>query len=242
MAISKRKALARAITPFRAIFGQGFRNWTTRMLNRKGKLYVPRHLGVAGFFRALSDADADHVVLRWFEDLPHVDRGHDLDILVSDRSIDTVRNLLSEWPDGQIIDFYSETGLRGTGYKPNSIHNVPAFAPRIAREILVSAQPQDGGWSIPDARTHFLGLAYHAVYLKGYASGLPPDENSPPRREGSRDYASVLTELGQRAGFELAQPVTLASLDAFLRSEGWYPDDAHLKALAPTNSWIEVLS
>ena len=240
MAMSKRKALARALTPLRAILGQGFRDWTTRMLNPKGKLYVPRNLGVAGFFRALSDAGAEHVVLRWFEDLPHVERGHDMDILVADRAIETVRGFLSVWPDGQIVDFYSETGLFGTGYKPNKVQDVPAFPPHIAAEILASALPQDGGWSVPNPRTHFLGLAYHAVYLKGYESGLPPDDHTAPRREGSHDYAAVLTNLGRRAGFDLAQPVTLARLDTFLRSEGWFPDDDHLRALAPTNSWINL--
>ncbi|MCT8158630.1 hypothetical protein [Pseudoruegeria sp. SHC-113] len=238
MAISKREALARALTPFCAMFGQRFRNWTTGAVNPRGKLYIPSSLGVAGFFRALSDAGAGHVVLRWFEDLPHVEAGHDIDILVADDAVETVRGLLSEWPEGQKIDFYSETGFQGTGYKPNKITDVPAFPPHVAAEILASASAREGGWSVPDARTHFLGLAYHAVYLKGYESGLPRDEGSEPRKKASHDYATVLTELGQKAGYDLAQPVTLASLDAFLRSVGWAPDADHLRALAPSNSWI----
>jgi len=210
-----------------------------KIINQNANLYIPRELGVSGFFQALENAGAQHVVLRWFEELPKVDKGHDLDILVSDAAIASVHELLTEWPDGQAIDYYSETGIEGTGYKPHKIENIPAFPPARAAEMLASAQVQPGGWAIPDRRHHFLGLAYHAVYLKGYESGLPPDADTPPRKKGSRDYATVLTALSERAGFALEQPVTLTSLHHFLRKEGWTPERAHLDALAPANPWIK---
>lgn len=240
MPLRKRKILARFLGFFHPVMGRRLRAWTTRMINPKGKLYIPRKLGVGGFFRALGDAKVQHVVLRWFEDLPQVESGHDVDILVSDSAVETVRSLLSEWPDGQIIDFYSVSGVHGTGYKPHMLQDVPVFPQRLASELLDTAEHQPGGWSNPNPRTHFLALAYHAVYMKGYSSGLPADGETPPHRKGSHDYAVVLTELAEKAGYQLEQPVTLASLDVFLRGAGWYPDESQLRAIAPTNSWIVV--
>ncbi len=233
-----RKILGLLLTPSVPLMGPRLRRWATRTVNPRGKLYIPAKLGVSGFFQALLAAGAQHVVLRWFEELPHVERGHDLDILVADEAIDTVRALLSDWPRGQRIDFYSVTGRKDTGYHPSKVKDVPAFPPAIAERMLESARPRPGGWSVPGPREHFLGLAYHAVYLKGYLSGLPPDETTPPHHVGSRDYAAVLTELGAEVGIPVAHPVTMASLDAMLRAEGWRPDEAHLAALAPVNPWI----
>ncbi|MDJ0627700.1 MAG: hypothetical protein QNJ44_05535 [Rhodobacter sp.] len=226
------------LDPIFPFLGAGGRRWATRLVNPRGKLFIPPQLGVEGFFRALEDAGARHVVLRWFDELPHIARGHDLDILVADEAVGTVDALLSTWPRGQKIDYYSETGTGGTGYRPELLHDVPAFPASVARELLASAQRRPGGWSVPGPRGHFLGLAYHAVYLKGFASGLAADDFAPPRKKGSRDYAAVLSALGETAGIPIAQPVTMASLDAMLRIEGWRPDDAHLAALAPANRWI----
>ncbi len=238
MRFLRRKFLALLLTPFAPLMSARVRRWATRKVNPWGTQYIPAELGVAGFFRALQAAGAQHVVLRWFEELPHVERGHDLDILVADDAVDTVRALLSDWPRGQRIDYYSVTGREDTGYRPRKLKDVPAFPPAIAERILASARSRPGGWSVPGPREHFLGLAYHAVYLKGYVSGLPPNETTPPHQVGSRDYAAVLTELGAEVGIPVAHPVTMASLDAMLRAEGWRPDEAHLAALAPVNPWI----
>jgi len=241
MRFLRRKLLALILTPLRPFFGPRLLRWVTRKVNPWGTLYVPKRLGVQGFFNALHDAGVHHVVLRWFEELPHVERGHDLDILVADDAVETVQSLLSDWPRGLRIDHYSVTGLYSTGYRPRRLENVLAFPPAIAEALLASALPQPGGWSIPGPREHFLGLAYHAVILKGYASGLPPDENTPALQVGSRDYATVLTELGADAGIPVAQPVTMASVYTMLRAEGWCPSDEHLASLKPTNPWIGTL-
>ncbi len=242
MRFLRRKFLARLLTPCKPMMGRRTLAWATARVNPWGTLYVPPQLGVDGFFRALHEAGTRHVVLRWFEDLPHVERGHDLDILVADDAIETVRALLSEWPRGQRIDFYSETGDAGTGYRPRLLNNVPAFPPKIAKEILASASVRPGGWGVPGPREHFLGLAFHAVYLKGLKSGLPPDENTPAQFVGSRDYSDVLTRLGADVGIEVEQPVTMASLDAMLSAQGWRPNKDHLASLVPANPWIDNVS
>ncbi|MEI4197904.1 hypothetical protein [Roseovarius sp. E0-M6] len=191
------------------------------------------------FFRRLDDEGIRVVVLRWFEALPHIAPGHDLDILIADDAIDRVQALMSCWPEGQRVDCYSETGLRGTGYLPPSADNVPAFPPAIAAAILGTARRCDGGWWVPGPREHALALAYHAIYLKGYASGLPPDDRTPSSTIGSHDYSAVLTELTARIGVPLEPPVTMSSLDRMLAREGWRPPPDHLRRLAARNPWID---
>ncbi|WP_143092477.1 hypothetical protein [Sulfitobacter brevis] len=193
---------------------------------------------VKDFFDILDSEGIRAVVLRWFGDLPYIAPGHDLDILIPDDAVDRVTALMSCWPEGQRVDCYSETGLQGTGYLPPSDDNIPAFPPAIASLILETAQRCDGGWWIPDPRAHALALAYHAIYLKGLASGLPPDAQTPPHAKGSHDYAAVLTELTAKVGITLAAPVTMASLDQMLAQEGWRPPPDHLRGLAARNPWI----
>lgn len=234
-----RKTLAILLAPVLPIMGTRLRGLATRLVNPKGKLYIPAALGVSGFFAALEARNARHVVLRWFEELPHIEKGHDLDILVADDAVGQVRELLSTWPLGQKIDIYSETGRNGTGYRPDVLKDVPAFPIGVANILLTTVERREGGWLVPAPRPHFLGLAYHAVYLKGHDAGLPAHEGVPPRRTGSRDYAAVLTGLAGQAGQKIVQPVTMRSLDEMLAAEGWRPGAEHLATLARANPWID---
>ncbi|EAR51189.1 hypothetical protein OG2516_14980 [Oceanicola granulosus HTCC2516] len=233
-----RQAMRVALEPVR-LLGPGARRWTEARVNARGKRYIPPGLGVRGFFAALEAAGVAHVVLRWFEELPHVARGHDVDILVSDEGMAVVDGLLSYWPRGQQIDVFSVSGANGGGFRPDLLgDSVPGFPPAIAAEILETRRAGHGPWGIPAPRQHALGLAYHAVYLKGYQSGLPPDGKRPPRQKGSRDYDSVLRQLAPGAGLDLPDEITLESLDGYLAAQGWRPERAHLEALKPFNRWL----
>ncbi len=208
------------------------------MVNPLRKRYLAPETSVARFFSTLSSQNVKVVVLRWFDDLPSTEPGRDLDILVPDAAIPQVEAFLNTWPRGQRVDCYSETGLSETGYLPHAAVEVPAFPPEIARQILRNALEQEGGWWIPAPRDHALALAYHAVYLKGYASGLAPDPETPPSAKGSHDYAAVLAELADQLGIALDRPVTMRGLDRMLAREGWRPQRAHLEQLAAINPWI----
>ncbi|MET0429416.1 MAG: hypothetical protein ABW026_13070, partial [Microvirga sp.] len=79
--------------------------------------YVPASLGVEGFLRALRDRGTRYVVLRWFEALPRVEPGEDIDILVADADLAGLADLLDD-EDGIIpCDIYTATGMPGTAYR-----------------------------------------------------------------------------------------------------------------------------
>ncbi|MCA1775885.1 MAG: hypothetical protein LC676_09835 [Loktanella sp.] len=234
-----RQALRLILEPVLPVLGPDTRQWAERQVNPRGNRYIPPALAIEGFFRALHEAGTPHVVLRWFEDLPRVGRGHDVDILVSDDSMAFVGNLLSKWPRGKKIDVFSVTGAHGGGFRPDLLEDgLPGFPPAIGAEIIETRRRGHGPWSVPAPRLHVLGLAYHAVYLKGYQSGLPPDAATPPRQKGSRDYPAVLRRLAPAASLELPKDITLDSLDHFLADQGWRPRPAHLEALKPFNRWL----
>jgi len=235
----RKQALRLLIEPVRPLLGPSGHRWAEAQVNPRGNRYIPPALGITGFFQALHDAGTPHVVLRWFEDLPRVGRGHDVDILVSDEGMAQVDALLSTWPRGQKIDVFSVTGAHGGSFRPDLLSGgVPGFPPAIGAAILATRRPGNGPWSVPAPREHLLGLAYHAVYLKGHHSGLAPDAETPPRQDGSRDYATVLRSLAPGAGIALPAEITLDSLDRFLAEHGWQPGPAHLEALKPFNRWL----
>ena len=241
----RRKHLVALISPVLPYLTDDWRRWISRQIHpkhsraREGiKQYISPDISVELFFKRLDAEGVRVVVLRWFENLPEIAQGHDIDILISDEAVDRVQALMSCWPKGQRVDCYSETGLHGTGYLPPSANSVPAFPAPIARQILQNAQRRDGGWWVPAPREHALALAYHAIYLKGLASGLPPDAQTMPRVKGSHDYASVLTKLMTQIGIPLVPPVTMASLDQVLAAEGWRPSPDHLRHLSAHNPWI----
>jgi hypothetical protein len=186
------------------------------------------------FFDVLRREQVTYVVLRWFDDLPQVEAGHDIDILVADEHVDFVQSLLTDRPrkGGQHLDIYSVSGLPGSDLAGN-----PCFPAPLARELVTNAVWLRGTYRVPDAAHHLLGLAYHAVYHKGYSSGLSagrgPHEGQRPTRH---DYAAVLTDLAGRLGESMTP--TLDGVDRYLADHDLRPPPDLLKRLAPANPWI----
>src|SRR5262249_40230422 len=79
--------------------------------------FIPHWLGVAGFLDGLVRANSRHAVLRWFETLPEVAVGEDLDLLVDDAALADVRDVLDSSPGLQPIDVYSVNGAPGADYR-----------------------------------------------------------------------------------------------------------------------------
>ena len=199
--------------------------------------FVPHSLGVAGFFRTLSSEHIRHAVLRWFESMPELPPGEDVDLLVDDERLAEVREFTDSGPGLQAVDVYSTHGALGADYC-----QLPYFPPYLAEQILDKSVIQNGLCQVPAPREHFLSLAYHALYHKGFSSGLPIDgttQSCPTGKRQEHDYAHVLGRLA--AGLGLALPMTLAALDAYLDSQGWRPPHDMLARLGHRNAWVRSL-
>jgi hypothetical protein len=200
--------------------------------HKGARRFIPHALGVEGFLRRLQTAGRRHAVLRWFESLPAVAPGEDIDLLVDDRDLESVRALLNEGPGIQPVDLYSVTGLPGSDYCKMNY-----FPPHAAEELLDRAADHRGLCRVPAAREHFLSLAFHAVYHKGYRSGLVCRGEERPRfLNPDHDYATILGELARPLGIDVA--ITLEDLDGYLDSQGWRPPYDTLVRLSRRNEWL----
>jgi hypothetical protein len=197
--------------------------------------FIPHQLGVCGLFYGLQTAGVRHAVLRWFESLPQISPGEDLDLLIDDASLEQVRAMLEDGPSIQPVDVYSVTGLPGADYRA-----MPYFPPYLAEELLDRAVIHRGLCRVPAPREHFLSLAYHALYHKGWDSSIPSASDKRPRRASAdHDYVDVLQQLV--AGLGIETPVTLEGLDACLDSYGWRPPHDMLIRLSRRNRWVRSL-
>ncbi|WP_091546812.1 hypothetical protein [Modestobacter sp. DSM 44400] len=192
-------------------------------------------LSLDDFFAELEQRDVCYVVLRWFDTLPDVDAGEDIDLLVADEDLTFVRSLMTTRSGSQStqkFDIYSVSGLPGSDF-----HGVPYYAPRFAREMLDGGTWLRDRYRVPSLQHHYDSLAYHAVYHKGHASGLSAGPGSDEiRRPTDHDYEAVLAELAER----LDRPLhpTLDSLDRYLAARDLRPPLDTLERLEPANPWI----
>ena len=218
--------------------GMGTTRIGFRVRRRRGhngpRRYIPHQLGVERFFEELRNSSIQYAVLRWFETLPDVPPGEDIDLLVADGSLDAIREILASGPGVQPVDVYSVTGLPGSDHR-----GMPYFPPRLAQQLLDSSCLRQGLYSVPAPSEHFFSLAYHALYHKGESSGLASERAGRYRRtrRPDHDYRAVLSTLAQQFGFE--PPGTLESLDRHLAAHGWRPPSDMLIRLARWNPWLQ---
>ncbi len=197
--------------------------------------YIPHALGIERFLRRLNRQRVGYVALRWFEALPMLPPGEDLDLLIQDDDLPTLAALLDEGPGLQPIDLYSVTGLPGADYRA-----MPYFPPHVSQQILERARPRHNLCWVPSSEDHFLSLAYHALYHKGFRSAIPSRiHNWPSRLRPEHDYASILGKLARRLGIDV--PIELEALDALLDERGWRPPHDMLVRLARHNNWLKSL-
>jgi hypothetical protein len=194
--------------------------------------FIPHQIGIEGFLRHLQHDNIPHAVLRWFDSLPEIAPGEDLDLLVDDAQLETVRKILANGIGIQPIDLYSVSGRSGSNFR-----GLPYYPPNCASQMLHGAIVHRNLCRVPAPREHFLSLAYHAVYHKGIASGLAGHAGAmPPREKPEHDYDAVLASLAARLGLKL--PITLTDLDSHLDQNGWRPPRETLDRLAQHNTWL----
>jgi hypothetical protein len=201
--------------------------------------FIDRSLGVSGFLRVLKDEDVNYVVLRWFEELPEVSPGEDVDILVSDEDVEKLTSLVSvnRKRGDTPCDIYSVSGLPGT-----SSRNMSYYPVATARQILNNAVWLNDTVRVPAPDEHFLSMCYHAVYHKGYSAGIPSSKdelNSKVFYPQDHDYVGIIRELYERSSFEFGDlEITLEGLDRMLGDLNWRPAYDTLEKMSKRNQWV----
>lgn len=224
------RRMARKMTPvpLRRLIGRLARTDTKPRVRR----YIPAGTGVDGFFSSLENASVKCVVLRWFDDLPKVKQGEDLDMLVVDADMPKIAAHLDNYSGAVPCDIYSVAGAAGARYKGQ-----PYFPPSLAAQMIDRREMLRGRYPVPCVEDHFFSMAYHAVYQKGPASGLPTSVTGiTSMANPDHDYAGVLTRLRDRLGLDVE--IDLDALDRHLAMVGYRPARKVLQALAQGNPWV----
>jgi hypothetical protein len=193
--------------------------------------FIPHTLGISGFIAQLEAAGLRQVVLRWFESLPDVPAGEDLDLLVHDDDLARIREILDSGSGIQAVDLYSANGAPGADFR-----QIAYYPPRIAQQILDRAVRHKSRCRVPSAHHHFLSLAYHALYHKGWASGLASRDEKRRRGRPEHDYATILR--GMAAQLKIDVTITLEDLHEYLDAAGWQPPRDTLVKLSRRNAWL----
>jgi len=194
--------------------------------------FLHSKLTLDDFFRELKKRDVEYVVLRWFENLPTIDKGEDIDILISDSDLKKIRDLFGVNIKRQSFDIYSVSGLFGSNFR-----KVPYFPPDLAKSILKSRRWHNDIYSVPDPKHHFLSLAYHAVFHKGIHSGLS-NRNHPETEKTDHNYHEILKILAQETGYQNRGDDYIEYYE-LLKKEGWIPGLDTMRILSLGTHWLQ---
>lgn len=208
-------------------------------LDTRVKRYIKPKYTIETFFEEMNRRRADYVVLRWFENLPNIEPGEDIDLLLDGRDLEKVRDLFWPFEKGTRVDLYTDDGIC-------HYNGVPYYPLRVARQILEAKVVGNCAIFTPDPESYFLSLAYHAVYHKNEKSGIPlKGQLFLGQKAGKPDhpYGEILGKLARKIGLEVE--ISLERLDSLLREKGWAPSGEILKGLCmafPESRWLDVLS
>jgi hypothetical protein len=186
-------------------------------------------LTIEQFFDSLNVNQIRYVVLRWFEQLPEILKGEDIDLLIHDGDLKKIKKYFSVNKHANSIpfDLYSESGLPGSNYA-----GIPYFPPHLASSILKERVIWAERYYVPSSRHHFLSMAYHVVYHKGRSSGIPLNrESDPGARKGKHNYLEVLKGLAKKNNINIK--LNLLDLHQYLTDKKWRPSINMIKKLGP---------
>lgn len=175
-----------------------------------------------------------YVILRNYEYLPESHREHgDVDFLVEDADVDKVRAYLLANPGHQSI------GVHAVSVPRSKVESIPYLPPRKARQLIKERIAGRCNSWIPSPEGAFQSYAYHCVYNKGVASGVPTNHSDVPVSEVlENDYMANLKRLADVAGITDIE-FTMEGLDEYLGTTGWRPHTDTLAKLAERNIWIK---
>lgn len=197
------------------------------------RLRIPKEFSVRQFLTKIDALETNYVVLRWFEQLPDLDKKEDLDILVDDSNFQEFKSMLKMSRQGVPVDLYSSTGVSGGKYK-----NLCSYFPeKLANAVLRTRNKRKNLFYVPSDDSYFISLGYHAIYHKGLKSGLPTSSRLKPYANPAHDYTGVLQALATNLSVDI--DISLESLQTYIEATGFSPNKADKQALASNNPWLK---
>lgn len=185
------------------------------------------------FFQSLAENNIEYVVLRWFENISNLKDGDDIDILVSDADYVKIQSFTDKGrlnkPGFIKVDIYPES---------NQVGHISYYPPKLARRVLDGRIKLESGVWVPNPTDYFFSLSYHALFHKGFRSGLNSIHLSEAVVKRERNYEKYLLELTKQANLKIDE-INMESLEKFLLENDWLPPlDVYFRR-APMNEWVK---
>ncbi|MDR9826036.1 hypothetical protein RCJ22_10500, partial [Vibrio sp. FNV 38] len=158
---------------------------------RSVRLYLKKDYELESLFKELELNNISYAVLRWFENLPHVDDGEDIDMLVSSKHLDKVLKYFTafEKAGGQKFDLYPSGYHLSMNYR-----NLSYYPEVLADKILDEAIVYNGLCKVPNSNYYPLSFIFHVLFHKACKSSLT--YNGVDRSiKAEHDYPSILKGL-----------------------------------------------
>lgn len=182
------------------------------------RAYIKKKYSINTFFKKINSYNTRYVILRWFDKLPDLEKGEDIDILIHDEDLNKIVHLLDCYKlenDSVPMDIYSVSGLPGTNY-----NNMAYFTPpKLGEKILKNRRLYRNLYYIPSEKEYSMSMLYHITYHKGEKSGLPLIEGQEPATlRPEHDYYNLIANKLEYDG-----EINLSAIHEYLKEEKWAP-------------------
>lgn len=196
------------------------------------RYYLNKGIKVDQFFIELKNRHIRYSILRWWEDLPNIAPGEDIDILIQGDDFLKLSDLVNKISGSTKIDFYSDDGRHGLRYGSTLY-----FPFSLSRETLKNSYYYKEIYSVPTAKFYTLTMAFHILFHKGANSHVSGFEVHPNHQTSDHDYSSIL--LDQQPELKDINKQTLL---AFLEENDFLPDpDAFSKYVEANPTTYELM-
>ena len=174
--------------------------------------YAPAGLSPLEILQLLDGLD--YVLLRGADRIVAGEHKGDIDLLVSHEALGHLKERFSRRIGTASVDAYTDDGQGGHAYK-----SVPYFTPPLAREMLDSAAPGEGGIRLPSPHWRFLAFCYHLMF-HGKCVPYGPQQLC-PESFTKPDYHPELVKLAGAANRPV--PRDIDAMEALLEETGVMP-------------------
>ena len=200
-------------------------------LTNNNNFYLSREVGVDGFLKFLYRSSANYVIPRHFESLPNLHReGGDLDLIVSDKDELLIKKFLLENEGDIRVDIWSVSG-------PN-YHGITYMPPHISQSIIDNSIEGKSFARIPNLIDTFHSMIFHALYHKGFQSGIMSIHRNGNEIISNNDYLALIKKYGHDLGISIEW--NMESLDDYMHQIEWRPALDTLAKIAQWNEWVRL--
>ena len=202
---------------------------------RNARCYI-KSLNPEQFINELNKNDIKYVVLRWWDNFPHIEKNEDMDILMYEEDFLKIQHLITYKKNHNKCDIYLLNGKY-----PGHWNYLPYFPNSLFNDTVKTRILHNNTVYVPAPELHFATIAYHAIFHKGCKSGLPGFniQNCGKNIDAEHNYPELLKKLAKEINLNIE--INVKTLYDWLDEKGYTPNKDTLAKLIDVNSELSFL-